>query len=114
MSTTVLSRQRVYGLFELDDEGKVLYSRLEVDGVAARPRAVFDGRNFFEAAQLLNAEELRKLVRDFRASGAQVSNVVFTCRYADGDEDVKVLLTRVRERSDASRTKSILMHVKKA
>ena len=113
MSAQVLAGQKVYGLFELDDDNTVLYSRLDDDGGAALPSAGFNGQDFFRAAPFLNAEELRQAVDDFRASGAPARSVTFTCHYEDGPEQVKVLLARLRERSDAGRTKSILAHIRK-
>jgi len=114
MSATLLPRQNFYGLFQLDASGAVEYSRMEEKGKADRPHTEFDGRNFFlDAAPFLNAEELKRVVDDFRASAMPAASVMFVCDYEDGSEQVRVLLARMCEQSDNKRTKSILMHIRK-
>ena len=114
MSATLLTRQNFYGLFQLDASGAVEYSRMEGEGKADRPHLEFDGRNFFlDAAPFLNAEELKRIVDDFRASKVPATSVTFVCDCEDGPEQVRVLLARMCEQSDNKRTKSILMHIRK-
>jgi hypothetical protein len=114
MSATLLPRQNFYGLFQLDTSGTVTYSRMEGEGKADRPPTEFDGRNFFlDAAPFLNAEELKRVVDDFRASAVPAASVTFVCEYEDGPEQVRVLLARMCEQSDNKLTKSILMHIRK-
>ena len=72
------------------------------------------GRNFFdEVASFENAEELRGRILDFTNSERQADNFHFTCLCDGGPLTVKVLLARIRERSNGSRTKSILVHIRK-
>ena len=116
MRAPVLSGQKFFGLVELDAAGRVVFcspmsednfSRNSADGVA--------GRDFFaEVAPFENVEEFRQCVNEFRASSRQASSINFTCRYSDGPLDVRVLLARIRERTDTRETKSILVHVRKA
>lgn len=111
MSTAAMTGQKLYGLFEVDGGDTVLYSRPEGGGQAWGPRT---GHNFFEAAPILNAEELRRVVDDFRRSGAPAKSVAFTCLYEDGPEHVRMLMARMREDSDMSHVKSTLIHIRKA
>ena len=114
MSATLPARQNSYGLFQLDASGTVEYSRLEGEGQADRPHPEFNGRNFFlDTAPFLNAKELKRVVDDFRASGALATSVTFVCEYEDGPEQVRVLLARMHGRADDRRTKSILLHIRK-
>jgi hypothetical protein len=115
MSTSLLNQQKLFGLFELDPSGTVIYSRIEADGDghAAAPNVA--GHNFFdEVAPFLNAEELRRRIRDFTKSNGQADNFFFTCQCDNGPLPVKVLLARIRECDNGRHTKSVLMHIRKA
>jgi hypothetical protein len=115
MSTSLLNQQKLFGLFELDAEGNVLYSRLEPEGDGnngGTPNVA--GRNFFETlAPFGNVEELRRRVNNFAQSEGQADNFHFSCQSPDGPLLVKVLLARISERADGARTKSILVHIRK-
>lgn len=106
-----MTGQKLSGLFEIDGGDTVLYSRPEGEAQAWGPHT---GHNFFEAAPILNAEELRRVVDDFRQSDVPARSVVFTCLYEEGPEEVRVLMARVREGSEERRTKSTLLHVRKS
>jgi hypothetical protein len=114
MSTSLRTRPELFGLFELDEAGNVIYSRVESGGGPGGPPPDVAGRNFFaEVAAFENAEELRQRIEGFTRSGGHADNFHFDCRF-DGDSlAVKVLLARVRERSDGNRTKSVLVHIRK-
>lgn len=114
MSTSLLSQQKLFGLFELDHTGTVLYSRVEPDEENKTTTPDLDGHHYFnEIAPFENADELRLRIRDFTNSGGQSDSFHFTCLCDNGPLLVKVLLARMRERSDGKRTKSILMHIRK-
>jgi len=88
---------RLNGLFELDDQGCVLYSNRKTSGVAHK------GRNFFtELADFDNASDLHRRFDLFRVGGTPAESFHFTCNYSDGPTQVKVLLARLLK--DASRT----------
>jgi hypothetical protein len=114
MSTSLLKQQQLFGLFELDPTGTVLYSRLELDGAADMGMPSMAGHDFFkEVAPFTNAEELRRRISAFTRSGAQADNFHFTYQCDGGPLPVKVLLARIREWSDGRHTKSILVHIRK-
>jgi hypothetical protein len=114
MNASLLNQQKLFGLFELDPAGTVLYSRVEPDKDSKTSAPNVEGHDFFnEIAPFQNAEELRLRIRDFTNSGVHADNFHFTCLCDDGPLLVKVLLARIRERSDDKRTKSILMHIRK-
>ncbi len=114
MSTTTHSRQKLFGMFELDSSNRVIYSRFEGDarGGAGRSPDV-NGANLEEAgAAFSNAEELRRRINHFRSNGAQADSFDFTFEYEDGPVPVRVLFARVSESSDKGSTKSVLIHVR--
>jgi hypothetical protein len=114
INTSILNEQKLFGLFELDSAGTVLYSRIETDGrsIAAAPNV--EGHNFFdEVAPFENAEELRRRVSSFTSGDGQADNFQFTCQYNDDFLPVKILLARIRERTNGNHTKSILVHIRK-
>ncbi|HEY0385401.1 MAG TPA: hypothetical protein VGC64_05290 [Pyrinomonadaceae bacterium] len=114
MSTLLLNQQRLFGLFELDSSGTVLYSRIETDEDGDAAASDVTGRNFFsDVAPFENREEFRRRINDFINSAWQADNFHFTYRYHDGLLPVKVLLARIRERSNGTHTKSILVHIRK-
>jgi hypothetical protein len=114
MSASLLNQQGLFGLFELDPAGTVLYSRLEPDGAAGGVAPDAAGLNFFdEVAPFENAEELRRRIAAFSKGEGQADSFHFTCQCDGGPQPVKVLLARIRERSNGKKTKSILVHIRK-
>jgi hypothetical protein len=115
MKTSLLDQQKLFGLFELDPAGTVLYSRAEPDGNPASTRPDVAGHNFFdEVAPFENVEEFRRHIADFTLSNGQADNFNFTCQMKNISLPVRVLLARIHERSNGARTKSILVHIRKA
>ena len=115
MHRLVHSKQNLFGLLELDESGTVLYSRLEGDDKLGGSAANIAGLNFFsEVAPFLNVEEFHQRLDNFKRSSEQANSFVFNCDYKDGAVSVRVLLARIRERSNDDRTKSLLVHIKRA
>lgn len=104
----------MYGLIEIDTAGTVLYTRFE--GEAATSFASLDpaGRNFYtEVAPFKNVGEFRQQLDDFSRGTRPAHSLDFTCLYEDGPLPVRILLTRIRERSERALTKSILVHIRR-
>jgi hypothetical protein len=115
MNTSLLEEQNFFGLFELDDSGTVLYSRIEAEGRSHAERAHLNGQNFFhEMVPFENKEEFRKRIARFARSQIQADNFIFNGRINNGSLPVRVLLARITERSNADHTKSILVHIRKS
>lgn len=113
-SKGLLNQQKLCGLYELDPAGIVLYSRTEPDGDAGGTGPDVAGHNFYnEVAPFENAEELRRRIAAFTRGDGQADNFHFTCQFESGPLPVKVLLARIRERSDGRQTKSVLVHIRK-
>lgn len=111
MSASLLTGEELFGLFELDEAGMVLYSRIEPDGTGPD----MSGRNFYEeVAPFENVAEFRRLVTDFAHGASPADSFKFDCQYEDCVHPINVLLARIRERLNHNRTKSVLVHIRKA
>jgi hypothetical protein len=114
MSASPLTKRKLFGLFELDHAGTVLYSRVEPEAKSDGAPPDVSGRNFYEeVAPFENVEEFRRRVSAFASGASPADNFNFNCLYGDCAQPVRVLLTRVRERTSQSRTKSVLVHIRK-
>lgn len=114
MNAPVIASQKFFGLLELDADGLVLYSRIERDADWHHPAPNITGCNFYsEVASFQNIEEFHRCLNNFSRSAQAADTIPFTCQYEDGPVLVKVLLARVRERSEQDMTKSILVHIRK-
>lgn len=110
MSASLLSGQEVLGLFELDDDGKVLYYRTD----SADTSRDMTGHNFYEeVAPFANVEEFRQCVTDFTRGAKAADSFDFDCRYDGSDHPVRVLLARICERVNLNNTKSVLVHIRR-
>jgi hypothetical protein len=109
-----LTSQSLFGLFELDSTGKVLYSKVESDGIFDNRKTALAGLNFYEeVATFKNINEFRRQLDRFTNGGDPVENFNFTCRYDDGSEQVKVRLVRVSEREYDGRAKLTIVDIRK-
>jgi hypothetical protein len=116
MSASLVTLEEPFGLFELDEAGTVLYSRIEPDGGPPRGAGPdVSGRNFYEeVAPFDNVADFRRLVAEFTRGPSPADSFNFDCRRGDFVRPVKVLLARMRERLNRDRTKSVLVHIRKA
>lgn len=116
MSRAAFDRKQFYGLLELDAAGTVLYSRMETDAEEELGRPPdLTGRNFYtEVAPFRNVGEFRSQLDSFSRGTQPAHSIHFTCDYDDGPVSVRVLMARIRERSQYDATKSILVHIRKA
>jgi hypothetical protein len=108
--------RKLFGLVELDPAGTVLYSRFEGDGAAPKGAAPsYAGLNFYtEVATFGNVGEFRNQLERFSRGSQPAHSMDFTCEYEDGPVYVRVLLARIRERSETDVTKSVLVHIRRA
>ena len=114
MSVSLMADQELFGLFELDAAGTVLYHRLEPGREPRGASPDMAGHNFYEeVAPFENVEEFRRCVTQFTRGESPAESFTFDCRYGDHDEPVKVLLARIRERVNRDDTKSVLVHIRR-
>ena len=104
---------QLLGLVELDQAGTVLYARLEKEPAQAHPD--INGLNyFFDVIPFKNVKEFRRHIEDFRSGQSQANSFNFTCEFDDGHIPIRVLVARIRERSNGDRADSILVHIRQA
>ncbi|HEX8335981.1 MAG TPA: hypothetical protein VF621_04585 [Pyrinomonadaceae bacterium] len=108
--------RKFYGLVELDAAGTVLYVRFESDGaqsLAGAPDCA--GLNFYaQVAPFRNVAEFKNRLDGFMRGSQPAHSMDFTCDYEDGPVLVRVLFARIRERTQADVTKSVLVHIRRA
>lgn len=116
VGTAVEIAQNIFGVYELDAGGVVLYSR------AALPKEAHDnskftsqvGRNFFDdIIKFDNAGDLRRRIEIFMLNQQSVESFHFTCRAAEQAVQTRIMLVRISERSEYGRAKSIIMDIRK-
>lgn len=106
---------KVFGLFELSDEGTILYSRSDSGAGSnyALPQLV--GRNFFdEAAPFENTDEFRHYVNRFIKSNYPSEIFNFNCRIKDRNIPAKIKLVRIIERSSERRAHTTIVDIRRA
>ncbi len=109
-----ITSQPLFGLFELDSAGKILYSRVESDGIVDNRKGSVTGLNFYdEVVTFKNVGEFRRHLDQFTVGGDSVGNFDFVCRFDDGCEQVKVRLVRVSEREFDGRAKLTIVDIRK-
>ena len=108
--------RKLFGLFELDTAGTVLYMRIEPGGALPDGSAPdYTGLNFYtEVAPFRNIVEFRSQLDGFMCGSQPAHSMDFTCDYEDGPLLVRVLLARIREQSRLDVTKSVLVHIRRA
>lgn len=115
MNTSLLEQQNYFGLFELDEAGTVLYSRVEPDGRAGMKGPDLAGQNFFEEVlPFENSAEFRRRIASFAKSSSEADNFIFNCRINSASQPIRVLLARIRNRGDQNQSQSILLHIRKS
>ena len=111
MSNPNPMRPQLLGLVELDLAGNVLYAKLEKE----EGRCDLGGLNFFsDVAPFKNVAEFRRRLESFANGLEPVKSFSFICDFDDGVVAVKVLVARIRERTDHNRIKSLLVHIRPA
>jgi hypothetical protein len=104
----------LFGLFELDTAGTVLYHRNEpVEDLLTESQSIA-GQNFYDdVAAFENTEEFRRCVTQFTLSAKFADSFDFDCRYDGNGQPVRVLLARIGETGNPDNTKSILVHIRR-
>jgi hypothetical protein len=119
MSSTSGVSQKIdidlFGLFELDSTGTVLYHRVDPPSESSTAPLNIAGRNFYdEVAPFQNTKEFKEFVTEFTDSEKFADSFNFECQCKDNDQPVRVLLARICEAASPTSTKSILVHIRRA
>lgn len=101
-------------LFELNEEGTVLYCRTSLDTLLNRPSAEVIGRNFFEeASPFENTCELRPLLNRFVRSDRPAEDFTFACRNKNKIVRAKIIFIRAARQTGGRRTKTTIIDIRK-
>jgi len=112
MTDFALPHLELFGLFEIEEAGTILYARTEQEE-SMEPVPDIRGQNFFELASLENRVELQEKIDRFIISSNQADSFYVTNRLAAGEQRVKVLLGRIRHNSRDDDTTSVLVHIRR-
>jgi hypothetical protein len=109
MRTAVSSQFQFLGLFELDQNGKILYS--DNSDYSTNNVRNLRGANFFgEVANGENASELLRRFEIFISAQSPACSFDFTFEHEDGPTEVRILMARLRkEPADYS----FLLHIRR-
>jgi|SRR5215203_5626971 len=88
------------GLFELNNDGTVLYSRFRKNNQLLNTNSEMVGHNFFEdIAGFENVRDLRRIFNNFVRSNKFTDNFIFECRFSEEVVPVRVMMVRAFENS---------------
>lgn len=109
MQETIERKADPFGLYELSDDGTVLYSRSRNDNGLRDPEPEMVGRDFFyEIAPFENVGDLRQHFRRFITGDRSVDTFVFDCLLDHEIVRTKIFMTRARE-TDPDRSGDIVI-----
>ena len=109
-----VSSTGIFGLFELDPAGTVMYSKIESGGYSANGQTEFVGLNFFdEVAPFKNVEEFRRRFQYFARSSDAAEKFNFICQFDKHPLEVKVMLTQISEMEFDAASKLIIVDIRK-
>lgn len=105
---------KIFGLFELDLFGTVLYSRIDASNSSVNLPRDLIGLNFFdEIAPFGKTEELRRRFRYFAKGSDSAEKFTFTDFSGETSSEVKVMLTQISEREYNGSEKFIIVDIRK-
>jgi hypothetical protein len=96
-----------YWLFELDDDGTVIYSRPHIEDTE------LEGHNFFD--ECLGFEDIpryRQHFYSFIKSKKAAASFIWRCSSAEGSMDTKVLMTRAFQTGSYPPTGVVMMEIR--
>ncbi len=109
-----LTSHSLFGLFEVDSSGTILYSKIESGGIFDNRKTALNGLNFYdEVLPFKNVDEFRRRLDYFVVGGEAVGNFNFNCQFDDGSQQVKVRLVRVSEREFDGRAKLTIVDIRR-
>ena len=109
-----LTAKDLGGLFELEADGTVVYSKLRKNKEAFETEPSVVGHNFFEeVAAFENIDEFRNRFRYFVKGSSSIENFNFDFRYENNKMPARVMLVRVNENGFDRQGNLIIMDIRK-
>jgi len=114
MSVKFSDQEESLGIFELDDDGTVIYSSFEESNSWVGAEKDIKGRDFFnEVLAFTNVAELQRRLEAFKAEEIPARSFDFVCHFHQQSVPVKVLLARLCDKLDGQ-PRSILIHLRRS
>lgn len=105
----------IFGLFELDLAGTVMYSKIDPENSSGRLPPNLIGLNFFdEIAPFQNSEEIRRRFRYLAQSSDSADQFTMIYQADEKSLKAKVMLTQINEREFNGNQKFIIVDIRKA
>ena len=101
------------GLFELKNDGTVLYSRFRQDSRLINTDPEMIGQNFFEEiAGFENVKALRQIFNNFVKSRQFTHNFVFDCRLGEQTVPVRVMMVHAYENNYSGQDDIVILDIR--
>jgi hypothetical protein len=100
----------VFGLFELDDDGNVRYSRSHAGG----DHVSMIGQNFFELFDAESGHDLRRHFKRFIDSREAANSFTFDCPYNEAIVKAKVVMTRAFQTEDFPPESIVMLDIRQS
>jgi hypothetical protein len=114
ISIKTSDQEESLGIFELDDNGIVIYSSFEETNSWIGAEKDIKGRDFFnEVLGFTNVGDLQRRLEAFKAEAIPARSFDFVCHFNQQSVPVKVLLARLCDKLDGQ-PKSILVHLRRS
>ncbi len=108
-----LTSANTSGLFELKNDGTVIYSRFRQENKLTNADPDLIGCNFFDdVAGFENAGDLRRIFNNFVRSNKFTDNLIFECRFADESVRVRVMMVRAIENSFPNTSDIVILDIR--
>lgn len=105
----------VFGLYELSDEGMVLYSRSRGNDGLRQPTPEMIGQDFFhDVIGFDNKEDLRRHFRQFIGGDRPVDAFLFDCLFDSEVVRTKIFMTRAFETDEYQANEIVIMEIRRA
>lgn len=110
-----LTPQNLFGVFELDTAGTVLYCGARKDSNTLEPELNLVGRNFFEEASAFeNVRGFQNRFKRFVSDSFSTDSFNFSFRTREKVTEAKVMLLNVRERDFDNSASLVIVDIRKA
>ena len=105
----------VFGLYELSDEGTVLYSRPRGNDGLRQPTPEIVGRDFFhDVVGCENKDDLRRHFSRFIGGDRPVDAFLFDCCFKSEIVRTKIFMTRASETDEGHASEIVIVDIRRA
>lgn len=110
-----LTSEELFGLFELDAAGTVLYSRVRQDNQLINAKPDWIGQNYFEeVAPFENIGEFRRRFTNFIRGRQTAESFTFDCRFRETIVPVKVMMAGAYEVGSSEPANIVILDIRES